>query len=232
MKRYILRENHPAKGALDAIFVSTRATKDEATFQTSGFITLYAKSRSFVRVVRHPSIPGYLLKVYLDSEQRQKRNRTGWERLVLRCEGAEKIRRIIQKEKIKHFQVPGKWLYALPPHPGCTSIEQPFLLLVEEMDLVSSGENRAAWKTVITREYLNELYLVITKAGGSSYRPDNIWLTKYGKFAFIDTEYPRQKFDYHSIAPYLSEEMRSYWATLTQRQKDVYVQDPAPILSA
>lgn len=219
MKRYILRENHPAKPALDAIFLSTRATKDEATFQASGFTTLYAKSRSFVRVVRHPSLPGYLLKVYLDSEQRQKRNRTGCERLVFRCEGAEKIREIIQKGKIKHFQVPGKWLYALPPHPDCTSMEQPFLLIVDDMDLASNEENKAAWKTVITREHLDELYLIITKAGGSSYRPDNIWLTKHGKFAFIDTEYPRQKFDYNSISSYLSDEMRRYWASLTRRQK-------------
>lgn len=219
MKRYILPENHPAKPALDAIFLSTRATKDEATFQASGFTTLFAKPRSFIRVVRHPSLPGYLLKVYLDSEQRQKRNRTGWERLVFRCEGAEKIRKIIQKRKIKHFQVPGKWLYALPPHPGCTSMEQPFLLLVDDMDLVSNGENRAAWKTVITREHLDELYLIITKAGGCSYRPDNIWLTKHGKFAFIDTEYPRQKFDYKSISSYLSDEMRGYWVSLTQGQK-------------
>jgi hypothetical protein len=87
------------------------------------------------------------------------------------------------------------------------------------MKLVSNAENEAAWKTVITREHLNELYLIITKAGGSSYRPDNIWLTKHGKFAFIDTEYPRQKFDYNSIPSYLSPEMRSYWANLTQRQK-------------
>jgi hypothetical protein len=219
MKRYILPENHPAKPALDAIFLSTRATKDEATFRASGFTTLFTKSRSFIRVARHLSLPGYLLKVYLDSEQRQKRKRASWEWLVLRCEGAEKIRKIIEKKKITHFQVPGKWLYPLPPHPDCTSMEQPFLLIVDDMKLVSNAENEAAWKTVITREHLNELYLIITKAGGSSYRPDNIWLTKHGKFAFIDTEYPRQKFDYNSIPSYLSPEMRSYWANLTQRQK-------------
>jgi hypothetical protein len=219
MKRYILRENHPAKPTLDAIFISKRATKDEATFQASGFTTLYARSRSFIRVARHPSLPGYLLKVYLDSEQRQKRNRTGLERLVFRCEGAEKIRKIIQKRKIKHFQVPGKWLYPLVSHSDCTSMEQPFLLIVDDMDLVSKAENNTAWKTVITREHLNELYWIITKAGGASYRPDNIWLTKHGKFAFVDTEYPRQKVDYKNIASYLSDEMRGYWANLTQSQE-------------
>jgi hypothetical protein len=218
-KRHILPAHHPGRRALDAIFLSRRATKDEESFQASGFTTLFQKSRSFIRVARHPSLPGYLLKVYLDSEQRQKRNRAGWEWLVRRCEGAEKIRKIIKQNKIKYFQVPGKWLYPLPAQPNSTALDQPFVLLVHDMDLVSKEENESAWQSLITREHLDELYLIITKAGGSSYRPDNIWLTKRGKFAFIDTEYPTQNFDYDSISSSLSPEMRNYWVNLTQRQK-------------
>ena len=78
--------------------------------------------------------------------------------------------------------------------PNSTSVDQPFVLLVDDMDLVSKQENEVAWKSMITREHLNELYLIITRAGGSSYRPDNIWLTKHGKFAFVDTEYPKNNF--------------------------------------
>jgi hypothetical protein len=219
LKGHILPPNHPGKPALDALFLSGRATKDEAAFQASGFATLFQKSRSFIRVARHPSLPGYLLKVYLDSEQRQKRNRAGWEWLARRCEGAEKIRKIIEQNQMKYFQVPRKWLYPLPLQPGSASLDQPFVLLVDDMDLVSRRENEAAWKFLITREHLNELYLIITRAGGSSYRPDNIWLTKHGKFAFVDTEYPAQKFDYNSISSYLSPEMRSYWVNLAQGQK-------------
>ena len=218
-KGHILPANHPGKRALDAIFLSRRATKDEATFEAAGFKTLFQKSRSFIRVASHPSLPGYLVKVYLDSEQRQKRNRAGWEWLVQRCEGAEKIRKIIEQNKIKHFQAPGKWLYPLSVQPNSTSLDQPFVLLVHDMDLVSKEENESAWKSLITREHLNELYLIITRAGGSSYRPDNIWLTKRGKFSFIDTEYSTQNFDYKSISSYLSPEMRNYWVNLTQKQK-------------
>jgi len=218
-KGHILPANHPGKRALDAIFLSRRATKDEATFEASGFKTLFQKSRSFIRVASHPSLPGYLVKVYLDSEQRQKRNRAGWEWLVQRCEGAEKIRKIIEQNKIKHFQVPGKWLYPLPSQPDSTSLDQPFVLLVHDMGLVSREENEVAWKSLITREHLNELHLIITRAGGSSYRPDNIWLTRRGKFAFIDTEYRTKTVDYESIISYLSPEMRNYWVNLTQRQK-------------
>jgi hypothetical protein len=218
-KGHILPANHPGKRALDAIFLSRRATKDEATFEAAGFKTLFHKSRSFIRVASHPSLPGYLVKVYLDSEQRQKRNRAGWEWLVQRCEGAEKIRKIIEQNKIKHFQVPGKWLYPLPSQPDSTSLDQPFVLLVHDMGLVSREENEVAWKSLITREHLNELHLIITRAGGSSYRPDNIWLTRRGKFAFIDTEYRTKTVDYESIISYLSPEMRNYWVNLTQRQK-------------
>jgi hypothetical protein len=215
----ILPANHPGKPALDAIFLSRRATKDEETFQSSGFTTLFYKSRSFIRVARHPSLPGYLLKVYLDSEQRKKGNRPGREWLLRRCAGAAKIRKVIKQNRIKYFQVPGKWLYPLPSQHSSTSLDQPFILVVDDMDLVSKEENKSAWKSLITREHLNELYLIITRAGGSSYRPDNIWLTKHGKFAFIDTEYPTQDYDYNSISPYLSPEMRNYWVNLTQRQK-------------
>ena len=219
IEKHILPENHPGKPALDAIFLSRRATKNEATFQASGFTTLFNKSRSFIRVASHPLLPGYLLKVYLDSEQRQKRNRAGWEWLVRRCKGAGKIRKIIERHKIKYFQVPQKWLYPLPSQPDSASLDQPFVLLVDDMDLVSRKENEAAWKSIVTREHLNELYLIVTIAGGASYRPDNIWLTRLGKFAFIDTEYPTQKFDYDSISSFLSPEMRSYWGTLTQSHR-------------
>jgi hypothetical protein len=219
LKRHILPANHPGKPVLDAIFLSERATKNASTFRASGFITLFRQSRSFIRVARHPSLPGYLLKVYLDSEHRQKGKKAGWEWLLRRCEGAEKIRRILVKNGIKYFQVPEKWLYPLPFHCESTSSNQPFILLVEDMHLVSREENNLAWKSLITKEHLDELYLIITRAGGSSYRPANIWLTRYGKFAFIDTEYPTQKCDYNSISSYLSPEMRNYWEHLIRREK-------------
>jgi hypothetical protein len=219
LKQHILPADHPAKPALDAIFLSERATKNASTFRASGFITLFRQSRSFIRVARHPFLPGYLLKVYLDSEHRQKRKRAGWEWLLRRCEGAEKIRKILVKNGIKYFLVPEKWLYPLPSHCESAASNQPFVLLVEDMHLVSREENNLAWKSLITKEHLDELYLIITRAGGSSYRPANIWLTRHGKFAFIDTEYPTQKCDYSSISSYLSPEMRNYWEYLTRSQE-------------
>jgi hypothetical protein len=209
---YMICENHPAKSALDALFRSSRATETEALFEAAGFRTLFRQERSFIRVASHQLVPGYILKLYLDSEQRQKHNRPGWQWLIRRCEGAARIRRTIQQQGIRHFRVPNKWLYPLPArsHP----LSEPFLLLVEDMGLVSRKENTEAWKTLITPEHLKELYIIIREAGGGSYRPANIWLMKQGEFAFIDTEYPQQKFDYQSISGYLSSAGCKYWTTL------------------
>jgi hypothetical protein len=79
------------------------------------------------------------------------------------------------------------------------------------MNLTSKAQNLAAWKSLITGEHLKELYKIISYAKGSSYRPDNITYSVDGKFAFIDTEYPKAHPDYKSIRKYLSREMQAEW---------------------
>ena len=77
--------------------------------------------------------------------------------------------------------------------------------------------NYHAWKTFVTPKILDELYIIISRANGSSYRPDNIPYTQTGHFAFIDTEYPNKDPDFNSIRPYLSEEMWYYWDKLVKQ---------------
>ena len=78
MKPYILPAKHPVKVKLDALFLSKRVIENETTFREAGFITLHQKARSFIRVARHPSVPGYLFKIYLDTELREKLKKPGW----------------------------------------------------------------------------------------------------------------------------------------------------------
>ena len=136
----------------------------------------------------------------------------------MRCIGAEKIRRVITKKNFTHFVVAEKYIYPLPAHPSPPSnglyTRHFAILLAEDMQLVPKSENLRAWKTVITREHLHELYTIMTAARGSSYRPDNICYTRNGKFAFIDTEYPSSGPDYTSIRPHLSPKMQRYWDRL------------------
>lgn len=219
IKPHLLPADHPMKPALDAIFCTQRATLDQKSMRRAGFNILFAKKRSFILVVRHPTLPGYLIKANVDSQKKLKHNIPAWKWLVQRCIGVQKVRRVIKQHQIEHFQAPKKWLYPLPvdPSPPYRTLRQPVVLLVEDMQLVSWEENLDAWKTKVTHRHLDELYLILSHAGGSSYRPDNIWLSKNGKFSFIDTEYPYQtRPDYHRIRPYLSSKNRAYWDHLVR----------------
>ncbi len=215
---YLMPNTHPLKPILDRIFGHKRVTLTPRTFTKAGFTVLCKKKRSFIRVARHPLLPGHLVKVYLDSVLRIKRGKAGWRWLANRCLGAKQLREAIEQEKSKYFQVPRKWLYAIPeahfPTNPHKRIKQPVLLVVEDMQLVSEKNNLAAWKKNVTKEHLDELYRIIRRAGGSSYRASNVWLSKNGKFSFIDTEYPEHQ-GYGAIRSYLSPEMRAYWDKLT-----------------
>lgn len=214
---YLLSPQHPLKSTLDEIFTRSRAIENNEAFAEAGFETI----SSFMRVARHPLLPGYLVKVFLDSEHRLNGDRRkGWERLVDRCEGASNIRRLIEKENIQHFVVPDKWIYPLPVEPSPMLLpgkeRQLAVLLVTDMDLVHSSECREAWKTKITPKHLEELYCIVSHGYASTYLTANVAYTRQGKFACIDTEYPKRKLNYNKVLHYLSDEMAEYWDRLVR----------------
>lgn len=219
IKPYLLPFNHPIKPYLDHIFSSERVILNSDTFTAAGFISKFIQPRSFIRVASHPYLPGYLIKVYLDDELRIKKETPGWKWFVNRAKNAKLIRRYIKKNKCKYFTAPEKWIYPLPintsPPNDPSFSRKNEILIVEDMQLVSDHENNLAWKTVITKKHLDELYNIISYAGGSSYRADNVAYTKSGKFAFIDTEYKKSSSSYHAILPYLSDDMAAYWRKIT-----------------
>lgn len=219
IKPYLLPSNHPIKPCLDAIFNNQRATLDGDTFSSAGFMSKFIQPRSFIRVASHPSIPGYLVKVYLDDELRIKKNIPGWKWLTNRAKNAKTIRRYIKQNNCKYFIAPNKWIYPLPANPtppvSDAYARKNEILVVEDMNLVPEDENLDAWKTIITKEHLVELYGIITNASGSSYRADNVAYTTCGKFAFIDTEYAHKDPNFNTIHHYLSPEMGDFWKKLT-----------------
>lgn len=225
IKPFLLPESHSMKKPLDVIFHTSRATKNKIALCKAGFNILFQQKRSFICVVRHPDLPGYLLKLYTDNDLRQKHEKPGWQWLVRRCEGARKIKGVIHHNKIQNFQVPRKWLYPLPQEPSPSisdlSARNPVVLLVEDMHLTSKKENLLAWKKHITKKHLDELYTIISRGRGSSYRPDNIHYSKNGKFSFIDTEYPNRGPDFNSIRKYLSKNMCDYWDKLVKHEGHV-----------
>jgi hypothetical protein len=215
MAPHLLPLDHPLKSQLDAIF-SSRVTENETTLKQAGFTIIAAMPGSFVTVARHPAVPGYVFKLYLDSELRNKDGIPNCEWLARRCIGAETIRNLIHKKKMRHFAIPDKWLYVLPPHPTKAPNPQPVIVVETDMQLESEEITKRAWKTYVTPEHLDELYTIIKPGYGTVGLVRNIPYTKNGKFAFTDTEYPKRKNKLHRVKPYLSEEMQEYWTHLTQ----------------
>jgi hypothetical protein len=217
IKPYLLPLNHEMKPILDEIFSQSRAIENDKAFANAGFKTI----SNYMRVARHPLLSGYLLKVFLDDERRLKQEkRPGWLRLVDRCEGALFVRKLIKKEKIKHFVVPDKLIYPLPVEPAPKFFEnreqQLAVLLVTDMELVPHEQCREAWKNKITPQHLDELYLIISHGYASTYLAANVAYTKKGTFACIDTEFPQRKLHFEKVRHYLSNEMCEYWDALVR----------------
>lgn len=222
---YLLPLHHPIKPFLDSIFHQNRPLHNPKTFAAGGFVSKFIQPRSFIRVASHYQIPGYLFKVYLDSELREKDKTPGWKWFAERVKNARIIDEFIQSRGIKHFTVPKKWIYPTPvndlseiPKDGIYVIKNE-ILVVEDMELFPKKINKLAWKKVITKEHLDEFLAIIQHAGGSSYRADNVAFTKSGKFAFIDTEYTTDRSDYKSILPYLSPKMAAYWKKIVNKMR-------------
>jgi hypothetical protein len=217
IRPFLLPEKHKMRQKLDKIFHATRACFDSRSLKKAGFDIKYKQPRSRIYVVSHESLPGYLLKLVPDVDDRQKGGKPEWFWFVNRCKGVEKIHEAIKKHHVKYFAAPKKWIYPLPvkPYPEDKKASRKVvILLVEDMLLTSKEENRIAWKKEITKKHLDELYLIMRDVGGSSYRAQNIPQTKKGTFAFIDTEYPTSPPGYKDIRRYLSSGKRLYWDNL------------------
>ncbi len=219
---HLLPIHHPMRAVLDSIFSKSRVLENERTLIDAGFsIIAGPMALSFVTVARHQLVPGYVFKLYLDSETRQRKDIPHWQWLARRCDGAKGIRKIIKRENITHFVVPDKWLYVLPVYPFSSSLNpQPLILMETDMEPVSPEVTEHMWKTIITREYLDELYTIFKHGYGGQgtiFLTNNVPFTKQGKFAFTDTEDPREVLKLkhlQHIKKYLSKEMQRYWDTL------------------
>ena len=220
-RRYLLPLTFSLKPVLDAIF-STRVTLDQDTLRSAGFQILHKQPRSFIIVAKHPLVPGYLFKIYLDDLLVLKNNRPGWKWFVYRCKGARRIAKVIHKYKIKHFIVAHKWIYPLPEYPAPPAAPQydqkHTVLIVEEMPLLPKQENKYLWLNQVNEEFLDELYTILKHASSIRSRPDNMNFMPDGRIAIIDTEYPNKNPDYESIKKYLSPEMLAYWEHLIRNQ--------------
>ena len=105
---YLLPATHPLKPILDTLFPRQDVIHSTKTMQEAGFFILREQRSSGILLATHPKLKGYLVKVYLESQQRHRRAFTQQEWLIQRCRGAKKIRACIQKHRMQYFTVPDK----------------------------------------------------------------------------------------------------------------------------
>lgn len=220
MKPFLLPLTHVSKPVLDKIFGARRVTQDEAALEQAGFKILFSQKVSYIKVISHPQLPRYLIKLYLDNDLRIKREQPGWKWLAQRPDSARQLQSLIKKHKIRQFVVPDKWIYPLPAHTSPPNtpeyVRQPVVLFVQRMPVVNSTETRKAWQTKIRKKHLHELYILISEGYETAYIAGNMPYCGHGKFAYVDTEYDKRPADYNKVRPYLSPKMNAYWDQLVR----------------
>lgn len=217
LEPYFLPVNHPIKRRLDRFFEKQRATQSAKTFEEAGFGKPKMRQPTNILVGKHPLFPGYVFKVFLDTQPPV----IEWDNWIKRIEGARAIQNCLSRYQFRHFRVPQKWIYPLPenPSPPLSSHyhRKNFILIAEDMHILSSKQNLKAFKKKISRQILDELYVILTEEGLiDSVYPSNIPFTEEGDLAFIDTEHHHSDADipYHKLTPFLSTDMQKYWKKL------------------
>lgn len=216
---YLLPEDHPIKPSLDYLFSSSRVTLNLKSLEKAGFCK--CKPRKFTKLVvtKHPAFPGYVFKLYLDAQGFHK-DQPEYHYWMLRIQGAEQIRQEILAKNVGHlFKVPKKWIYTLPfkPQPPRGYAIKHFILVEEDMDILSDEENKNLWgSNYVSHQLLDEVYAILTKIGlHDCAKPDNIPFSRDGKIAFIDTQSHGMKVEYKKMNAFLSKENQEYWKNIT-----------------
>ena len=219
LEPFFLPENHPAKPVLDKLFSKQRPTLSKEAFEKAGFDILGTiRTELNIVVGTHPKLRGFLLKFYFDTQPAFPE----WHNWLARIRGACRIQECIERHHFqKIFKVPRKWIYPLPTHPSPPADSRynrkNFILIVEDMKILSHHENRKAFKKKMTRAILDALYIVITEEGLiDSIFAGNIPFNKKGQINFVDTEHSHLYFpiEYSRVSKYLSPEMIEYWEFL------------------
>jgi hypothetical protein len=213
---YFFPADFPEKELFDKIFAKRRVLKSVKEMHKAEFLVI-TDPKDKIIVARHHKIPDFLIKVYLDTSPTHE-----WYWWKKRIDGANTIREAIERHGYGSImKVPRKWMYPLPAEPSPKDKEgiyrKDFVLVVEDMHILSWKKNRKAYKKRITKEHLKALYTLINECGLlDSVYADNIPFCKDGKIAFLDTEHSLNEppFPMTHVGQYLNDEMVGYWEQL------------------
>ena len=226
---YLLPEEHPLKPKLDALFLEALASgvhplADPHSLHKAGF-KFKLRDQKFMIVASHPDLKGHLVKVYLDEHSFKEGEWSLWIRRIL---GAKRIQASIEAHGYEYLlKVPKKWIYALPEKtiapPSPNRFPRHFILVVENMQVVSHGKNIAKYRFMMNEELLEALFIVLheNQLFDSMYL-DNIPFSKDHKVAFIDTEHygaAKKPMPYDQMLPRLSPKMQLFWRQLVSKYR-------------
>ncbi|MFQ5729871.1 MAG: hypothetical protein ACE5GN_05885 [Waddliaceae bacterium] len=218
---YFLPMDHPIRPVLDRIFSKDRVTLSLKSMKKAGFINPSPRKWTHLIVTKHPDVPGYVFKIFLDVQRyfKQKPEHVHW---LERIHGAQTLEAEINKRRWHHiFKVPKKWIYPLPaePSPPKAFLRKNFILVEEDMDIFDTTANHEKWKSNwVTTAILDAVYTLLQKFGlHDCAKPDNIPFSKDGRISFVDTQTLYQwPVLYKKLMPHLSPEMQGYWEKLTR----------------
>jgi len=209
---YMFPPQHPMKLLLDHIFMSSYVLEDEEHFSRAGFVSIESRPRNPIRIAEHPWFKGYLFKLFLHSEVPPEKRAEQSEGFIRRCIAAEIIRDLIESHHMPYFSVPNKWLYAVPSSKE--GEPSSLILVVTKEHILSHSKSRKAWKTQVSPQLLQDLFLILKRSPISQRLLSNLPYTEGGTFAFIDTE--RHNSSLAKLQKFFSEDMQIYWNTLIQ----------------
>ncbi len=219
---YLLPNEDPLKAKLDRIFSKSRVLLNIATMKNAGFINPKPRKFTHIVVTSHPKLRGYIVKAYLDA-QLKNQDQPEHHIWISRIRGAEAIRQEIAKHQWEGiFKVPKKWIYAVPQTPNASPEyrQKHFILVEEDMGLLSSMKNKRLWKNV-SPDILNKVFIILETLGlRDCAKPDNIPFSEDGRIAFVDTQtFSQWPVSYKKLTPYLSIENRAHWKDLIKTSK-------------
>lgn len=166
----------------DALFREPRMFHSRNAFVAAGFEVMKQAADHNIMVGSHPAASGYLFKKYnrdvpLDVQEDNYRTR---------MRGAQKIREVIDRYRLRHIVVPHKWLHELP-RKFADRREEAYVLVVDRMDIMSVDDSARRYRD-IHPTVLDDLCRVLYHFRGFDAAIHNLRFTTAGQIAFIDTE--------------------------------------------
>lgn len=220
LKPYFLPYKSETRKKLDKIFKAFRVTQNVDSLERAGFKKSNPRHYTRLVVTTHPDLPGFIFKIYLDTEALYKRKPedTFW---LQRLYWANVIREEIKKRNLgQFFKVPKKWIYPIPEEPSPTKcyLRKNFILLAEDMNVYNGMENIQEWKTnpIVTKDLLMHLHNFLKDLGlWDCSEPDNIPFSKDGKIAFVDTQTAyKWPVKFYPLGQALAPDLKTFWDSL------------------